>query len=74
VEHEQAVVFRPDPDERPAREDDPRFWVPYLGPAGWPGLDLDERTDLEEVAELPEASFRLTAFSGVVATLDRRGP
>jgi hypothetical protein len=45
-----------------------------LGPAGWLGLDLDERTDLEEVAELLEDSFRLTAPARLVATLDRRGP
>lgn len=46
----------------------------YLGPAGRLGLDLDERTDLEEVAELLEDSFRLTAPARLVATLDRRGP
>jgi predicted DNA-binding protein (MmcQ/YjbR family) len=75
VEHDQAVVFRPGPDERFALEADPRFWVPaYLGPAGWLGLDLDERTDLEEVAELLEDSFRLTAPARLVATLDRRVP
>jgi predicted DNA-binding protein (MmcQ/YjbR family) len=75
VEHEQAVVFLPGPDERPALEADPRFWAPaYLGPAGWLGLDLDERTDLEEVAELLEDSFRLTAPARLVATLDHRGP
>ena len=74
VEHGQAVVFLPGPDERPALEDDPRFWVPaYLGPAGWLGLDLDERTDLGEVAELLEDSFRLTAPARLVAALDRPG-
>jgi hypothetical protein len=65
----------PAPDERPALEADPRVWVPaYLGPAGWLGLDLDERTDLEEVAELLEDSFRLTAPARLVAMLDRRRP
>lgn len=74
VEHRQAVVFLPGPDERPALEADPRFWVPaYLGPAGWLGLDIDERTDLGEVAELLEDSFRLTAPARLVAALDRRG-
>ena len=74
VEHGQAVVFLPGPDERPALEADPRFWVPaYLGPAGWLGLDLDERTDLGEVAELLEDSFRLTAPARLVAALDRHG-
>lgn len=75
VEHGQAVLFLPGPDERPALEADPRFWVPaYLGPAGWLGLDLDERTDLREVAELLEDSFRLTAPARLVAALKRRGP
>jgi predicted DNA-binding protein (MmcQ/YjbR family) len=75
VQHEQAIVFLPGPDERPALETDPRSWVPaYLGPAGWLGLDLDERTDLGEVAELLEESFRLTAPARLVAALDSRGP
>jgi hypothetical protein len=46
----------------------------YLGLAGWLGLDLDERTDLGEVTELLEESFRLTAPARLVATLDSRGP
>jgi hypothetical protein len=75
VEHGRAVVLLPGADERPALEADPRFWVPaYLGPAGWLGLDLDERTDLGEVAELLEDSFRLTAPARLVAALDHRGP
>ncbi len=72
VEHKQAVVILPSPDERPALEADSRFWVPaYLGPAGWLGLDLDERTDLEEVAELLEDSFRLTAPAHLVTALEQ---
>lgn len=72
VEHGRAVVFLPDPDERRALQADPRFWVPaYLGPGGWLGLDLDERTDFDEVAELLEESFRLTAPARLVAELDR---
>ncbi len=74
VEHGQALVFLPAPDERPALEADPRFWVPaYLGPAGWLGLDLDERTDFGEVAELLEDSFRLTAPVRLVSALDHPG-
>lgn len=75
VEHGQAVVSLPGPDERPALEANPRFWVPaYLGPAGWLGLDLDERTELGEVAELLEDSFRLTAPARLHAALDCHGP
>ena len=74
VEHGQAVVFLPSPDERPALEADPRFWVPaYLGPAGWLGLDLDERSDFGEVSELLADSFRITAPARLVAELDGRG-
>ncbi len=75
VEHGQAVVFLPAPDERAALEADPRFWVPaYLGPSGWLGLDLDGRTDVEEVAELLEESFRFTAPTRLVTVLDARMP
>jgi hypothetical protein len=71
VAHDQAVVFLPDPAERPALEADGRFWVPaYLGPYGWLGLDLDDRSDFEEVAELLEESFRATAPQGLVAQLE----
>jgi hypothetical protein len=71
VAHDQAVVFLPDPAERPALEADGRFWVPaYLGPYGWLGLDLDDRSDFDEVAELMEESFRVTAPNGLVAELD----
>lgn len=71
VQHEQAVVVLPDPGERPALEADGRFWVPaYLGPSGWLGLDLDEDGDFDEVAELLEDSFRLTAPSRLVAELE----
>ena len=71
VAHDEAVVFLPDPAERPALEADGRFWVPtYLGPYGWLGLDLDDRSDFDEVAELLEESFRVTAPKGLVAELD----
>lgn len=71
VAHDQAFVFLPDPAERPALEADSRFWVPaYLGPSGWLGLDLYDRSDFDEVAELMEESFRVTAPKGLVAELD----
>jgi len=46
----------------------------YLGPSGWLGIDLDERTDLDEVAELLEESYRATAPARLVAELDGRAP
>jgi hypothetical protein len=73
-EHGQAVLFLPDPVERPALESDTRFWVPaYLGPSGWLGLDLDESSDFDEVTELLEESFRATAPQRLVAELDGGG-
>lgn len=71
VEHEQAILFLPDPAERPALVADGRFWVPaYLGPSGWLGLDLEPDSDFDEVAELVEESFRATAPRRLVKELD----
>ncbi|MPZ52249.1 MAG: MmcQ/YjbR family DNA-binding protein, partial [Acidimicrobiia bacterium] len=71
VQHDQSVMILPDSEERPALVSDDRFWVPgYLGPSGWLGLDLDEETDYEEVAELIESSYRVTAPARMVADLD----
>lgn len=73
VQHDRAIVFLPDPLERPALEADTRFWVPaYLGPSGWLGLDLDVGSDFDEVAELLEESFRATAPKRLVGQLDQR--
>jgi len=72
VQHDQAIVFLPDPAERPALEAESRFWVPaYLGPSGWLGLDLALGVDFEEVAELLEDSYRLTASNRLVAELEK---
>lgn len=72
--HDHAILFLPDPGERPALEADDRFWVPaYLGPSGWLGLDLDAGSDFGEIAELLEESFRVTAPKRLVAQLDETG-
>jgi predicted DNA-binding protein (MmcQ/YjbR family) len=72
-DHDQSMVFLPDDDEVPAYEQDDRFFVPaYWGPHGWWGLDLDPDTDWDEVAELVDASFRLTAPKKLVAELEER--
>ena len=75
VQHPHSVVVLVDPDERLALRDDGRVYVPaYLGPSGWLGVDLDatRRTDWTEVAELLDASYRLTAPKKLVAELDAR--
>jgi predicted DNA-binding protein (MmcQ/YjbR family) len=73
VQHPQAVIVLPDGDDRVALLADPRSFVPaYLGPSGWIGVDLDGGVDWTEVAELLDASYRLTAPKALVAELDGR--
>jgi hypothetical protein len=73
VQHPQSIVVQPDPADRLALLQDRRAFVPaYLGPSGWIGLDLDEDGDWGEVAELLDASFRLTAPRRLVGELDDR--
>lgn len=75
VQHPCAVIVLPDPGDRQALLEDVRSFVPaYLGPSGWIGVDLDDRTDWTEVAELLDASFRVTAPKRTVAILDARIP
>lgn len=74
VQYPQSLLVLPDADERPALTQDQRVYLPaYLGPSGWVGLHLDEGTDWEEVHELLDASYRLTAPPRLVAQLDSAG-
>lgn len=69
--HARSVLVLADPAERPALLEDDRFFHPmYLGPSGWVGLDLDAATDWDEVRELVETSYRLTAGARRVRRLD----
>ena len=71
VQHEQSVIVLPEPTDHESLRQDARFFVPaYLGPSGWIGLDLDEESDFDEVAELLEDSYRRTAGVRRVARLD----
>ena len=74
VQHERCVVVLVDDDEREALLADERTYVPaYLGPSGWVGVDLPDASSDEgwdEVAELLDASYRLTAGARRVARLD----
>jgi predicted DNA-binding protein (MmcQ/YjbR family) len=71
VEHGQSVLVLPEPGDRPALLEDERVYVPaYLGPSGWLGIDLDDRTEESELLELLDASYRLTAPARLVARLD----
>lgn len=71
VAHDAAIMVRPDPADAPALRQDPRFWVPaYLGPSGWLGLDVDESSDWDEITELVDASYRVTAPPRLLRALD----
>ena len=72
-EHGQSIVVSVAADERVALLGDPRFFLPaYLGAWGWIAVDLGSDTDWGEVAELLDASFRLTATAKLIAELNRR--
>lgn len=71
IQHPHSVMVRPDPGDERALRTAPRVYVPaYLGPYGWLGIDLDVDTDWSEVAELFDASYRLTAPKRSIALLD----
>ena len=78
VDHPHCVILLPDPIEREALLAERRAFVPaYLGPSGWVGIDLltgDAGTvddvDWDEVAELLDASYRMTAGARRVMALD----
>lgn len=72
-QHPHSVVVLPDPGDRLALLEDQRTYVPaYLGPSGWIGVDLDDTTDWDEIVELLDASYRLTAPKQLIAELDAR--
>ena len=51
-----------------------RFFVPpYVGRYGWIGLWLDTITDWDEVADLIEESYRMTAPKRLLSQLTRPG-
>lgn len=71
VQHPHSIVVLPDPGDRLALLDQERVYVPaYLGPSGWIGIDLAGDIDWTEVAELLDASYRLTAPKRLIAALD----
>ena len=51
-----------------------RFYVPpYVGPKGWIGIYLGDETDWDELADLVEESYRMTAPKRLAALLDQPG-
>jgi hypothetical protein len=75
-DHPTAVIFKPDPDERPALAGDDRFLVPpYFGPGGWLALDLAAPdVDWSEVDELLDSSYRQVALVRQLRALDAAEP
>lgn len=71
-DHPYAVIFKPDPAERPALLADPRCYAPpYYGPSGWLALDLTAApVDWRELAELMETSYRQVALKRMLKVLD----
>ena len=73
IEHPHSIMVVPDESDRRSLHEDHRTFVPaYLGPSGWIGVDLDADTDWSEIAELLDASYRLTAPKRDIALLDAR--
>jgi predicted DNA-binding protein (MmcQ/YjbR family) len=53
--------------------DSEKFFVPpYVGHKGWIGIRLDRTVDWDEVAEILEDSYRMTAPKRLCATLPPR--
>lgn len=74
--HRSSVLVLADAVELPALVQSRRCYIPmYLGVSGWVGVHLDTDPDWDEVAELVETSYRLTAGARRVQRLDalRRG-
>lgn len=73
IYYPQSVMVKVDDSERPALQQDARFFYPaYLGPSGWLGLDLTamKHIDWDEVRELIDASFRIVAPAKLIRQLD----
>jgi predicted DNA-binding protein (MmcQ/YjbR family) len=60
----QEVIVGSDPEHY--------FVPPYVGHHGWIGVWLDQEVDWEQVAELIEDSYRMTASKRQIALLDER--
>ncbi|KUI00035.1 MmcQ/YjbR family DNA-binding protein [Mycobacterium sp. IS-3022] len=73
VQYPQSIIVKVDESDQQALRQDGRFFYPaYLGPSGWLGLDLTgaKKADWDEVRELIDASYRLTAPKKLIRQLD----
>lgn len=75
IRYPSALLVKVEDGHQTALLADSRFFDPaYLGVKGWVGLDLTAaEPDWQEVAELLDESYRLTAPKRLVARLDAEG-
>lgn len=81
VRYDHSILVLPDEAERPALEQDERYYLPaYEGAYGWIGLDLAHsgttvaQVDWDEVFELVDASYRQVSPARLVAEWDAASP
>jgi len=73
LQYPYSILVKVDESDHRALEQDTRFFFPaYMGPSGWLGLDFaaKESVDWDEVRELIDASFRMTAPKKLIKQLD----
>ncbi len=70
--HPYALIFKPEPGEREALAQDPRFYAPpYYGPGGWLALDFGAAPPAwDEIAELVTGSYRQVALKRQLRVLE----
>lgn len=69
------VKAEPGAQELLVGHDETRFFrPPYVGQHGWVGIRLDGAPDWEELADLVEESYRMTAPKRLLARLDAAPP
>jgi hypothetical protein len=62
VQHPRSVVLLADLDGQSVLRAEVGAYVPgYLGAYGWTGIDLDDDTDVDDLADRIEASWAFTA-------------
>lgn len=71
-----SIVFKTDPEEHPALEQDARFFhAPYYDGTKWLAIDFDQPgTDWQFLAELIETSYRQVAVTRQVKLLELARP
>lgn len=74
LQYPYSILVKVDESDRRALEQGARFFYPaYMGPSGWLGLDFTakkKKVDWDEVTELIDASFRMTAPNKLIRQLD----